>query len=343
MSTLYQQNSALENSGLIELYELNLKSMGIIDPIEMEVFVNVGVISSTQSSAMYAEPETSNQSLKVVSFDSIFYIGPMYDPSNSTEPHASVDPSARSTALGTSQGGSYSLLYSDTIQYSPPTGFQGLDSFKIVVNAGSIIYFHSGVSAVGEDIIWQSRKYYAYPIYADGFEQSGTGQFPRPVLRVANALSIISQYLESFDDLLGATVKRRRTYVKYLDGVNFGGSNPTADPTAELPIETFRIDRKSSENDLAVEFELAAPWDVEGVQLPRRTIVKNVCAWRYKGSECGYVLPTGAGAKYWNEFDKLTTRTSDKCSKTLSGCAKRFTNAYEGLPYGGFPGAGITR
>ena len=40
-----------------------------------------------------------------------------------------------------------------------------------------------------------------------------------------------------------------------------------------FPTEVFYIDRKSGENRLAIEFELAASFDIQGVRLPKRQVL----------------------------------------------------------------------
>ena len=87
-----------------------------------------------------------------------------------------------------------------------------------------------------------------------------------------------------------------------------------------------------------VEFELAASFDLEGVTLPRRQIVQNVCPWRYRGSECGYT-----GTAYLDANDQAVASSSlDVCGKRLSSCKARFGQNAE-LPFGGFPAAGLIR
>ena len=127
--------------------------------------------------------------------------------------------------------------------------------------------------------------------------------------------------------------------VKYLDAVNFdGGVNPTADPNAIFPDDVYYIDRKSGENRDIVEFELAAAFDLYGVQLPRRQIIQNTCVWKYKSAECGY-----AGTSYFNENDQpVGSSAQDFCGKRLSSCKLRFGENAE-LPYGSFPAAGLLK
>jgi len=204
---------------------------------------------------------------------------------------------------------------------------------------GSVLRFHNGKNQIGTDVVWQGNSYTAYPIEATGFQFSGRGQLPRPVLRVANVTGVLGALVHTYQDMAGCKLTRRRTLLKYLDAVNFtGGVNPTADPSAALPDDVYFIDRKASENKIQIEFELAAAFDVTGVQLPRRFVVQNVCAWVYRGGECGYT-----GTAYFDTADQpVATSAQDACGKRLSSCQARF-GQYNELSFGGFPAAGLTR
>lgn len=204
---------------------------------------------------------------------------------------------------------------------------------------GSVVRMHDGVSVLRSPVVWQGLTYQPFPIKATGFELSGRGKLPRPTVAVANATGIIGALVRDFDDLLGAKFTRRRTMVRYLDAVNFqGGVNPTADPTAALADDVYFIDRKASENKVQITFELAASFDVAGVQLPRRYVIQNVCPWRYRGGECGYT-----GTAYFDRTDQpVGTLAQDVCGKRLSSCKVRFGQNAE-LPFGGFPAAGLVR
>lgn len=203
----------------------------------------------------------------------------------------------------------------------------------------AVFYWHNGVNALGADVVWQGNTYTRLPVEARGFERSSKGQIPRPTVKVANVSGLIGALARSLDDLVGAKLTRRRTFVKYLDAVNFsGGVNPTADPAVGFADEVYFVDRKASENGIFVEFELTAAFDVQGVQLPRRQFVQNVCTWQYRSAECGY-----AGGAVADRNDVATTDiNSDACGKRLASCKLRFGTFAE-LPYGGFPGVGLVR
>ena len=137
----------------------------------------------------------------------------------------------------------------------------------------SIYRFHFGTNDLQQNIIWQGNEYTAWAGQCAGFDKSTSGQSPRPKLVLSNVFGTISALVIAYNDCVGAKVTRKRTLKKYLDAVNFpGGVNATADDTAELPDDIFFINRKNSEDDEQVEFELAAGYDVSGVMLPRRKI-----------------------------------------------------------------------
>lgn len=207
---------------------------------------------------------------------------------------------------------------------------------------GDALRFHAGTNELLQPVVWQGSTYQPFPVEASGFEVSGRGQLPRPVLRVANVTGLLGAAVREYQDLLGCRVTRKRTMARYLDAANFpGGVNDSADPDAHLPDDIYIIDRKSVENELLVEFELAATFDVAGVKLPRRTVVQNSCPWTYRladrSSGC-----TWSGTTYFDAADNpVTSSALDACGKRLSSCQARFGAA--ALPFGGFPAAGLTR
>lgn len=222
-----------------------------------------------------------------------------------------------------------------------PGAKQLVELFELDATAagGTVLRFHNGSNQLGTDVVWQGNTYSRFPIEASGFDFSGRGQMPRPVVRVANVTGLLGALVRTYQDLLGSKLTRRRTLMKYLDAVNFtGGVNPTADPTAALPDDVYFIDRKATESKVMIEFELSAAFDVAGVQLPRRFVVQNVCQWAYRGAECSYT-----GSAYFDANDAaVSSLAQDVCGKRLSSCKARFGQFSE-LPYGGFPAAGLVR
>ncbi|ATE60173.1 phage minor tail protein L [Thauera sinica] len=207
----------------------------------------------------------------------------------------------------------------------------------------SIYRFHAGANGLGVGIVWGGLTFTQFPVEASGFERRSSGTLPRPVIRVANVDGLIGALALQLDDLIGSKLTRIRTFAKYLDAVNFPGAvNPTADPNQVLDQEIWVVDRKARANNIYVDFELATPFDVAGVKLPRRQVIQNTCSWLaiggYRGPYCGY---TGGPVADRNDTP-VGTLTEDRCGGRLASCKLRF-GEYSPLPFGGFPGVGLLR
>lgn len=200
---------------------------------------------------------------------------------------------------------------------------------------GADVYrFHSHEQT--EPIVWQGQQFDPWPVQADGFEMSGTSKQPTPSLRLANLEGFITALCLSFNDLTGAQLTRHRTLAKYLDG------QPEADPNEHFPADVWLIERKTEEDNEAIQFEMSSLLDFQGQQLPRRQIIANTCSWLtiggYRGPYCGYNGPPVA-----DEFDIITTDASkDKCGGLVRSCKLRFGEFNE-LNYGSFAAAGLIR
>ncbi len=188
-------------------------------------------------------------------------------------------------------------------------------------------------------IVWQGNSYGGWPIKASGFARTSEQQ-PQPKLVVGNVNGAISQLCMAYDDMVGAVIRRRVTFKKFLDAVNFTEGNPTADPTQEFPVETWYIERKAGESNESVEFDLSSALEFGAVKLPRRQILANFCPsqWVYRGENCGYTGPPVADL-----LDQPTTDPDlDRCGKRLASCKLRVWP--DGvLNFGGFPAAGLVR
>jgi lambda family phage minor tail protein L len=199
-------------------------------------------------------------------------------------------------------------------------------------------YFHNGVNELGNDVVFNGLTYARLPLEAEGFERTGTGQQARPTLRMANIEGLLGALVRANKDLIKARLIRRRTFLKYIDAINFeGGFNPTADPNAALDDEAYFIDRKATENKLLIEFELVSALDLEGQFLPKRMCVRSNCVWKYRSAECSYAGPPVATKADEPTSDPLL----DDCGKRLDSCRLRFGNG--DLPIGVFPAISLIR
>lgn len=187
-----------------------------------------------------------------------------------------------------------------------------------------VLRFTSQTDAAGETIRFNGYDYVPAPIEADGFEWNGRGTLPTPTLRLSIIdVSIVSMLL-STNDLVGAPVKRVRTFAHHLDN----GSDP--DPEATFPAEHYHIERKSEETRSTIEFELSIELDQEGRQIPARQCLRDTCThsyryWNgtrfvYEGVSCPYT-----GSKCFDQQGYSTTdKAKDVCGKRLSDCRARF-------------------
>lgn len=233
------------------------------------------------------------------------------------------------------------------IESQKPVTSHLIELFELdLTSLGDSIYYFIAGQIEGGDVMWQGNEYVKFDVEADGFELDGRGSAPTPKLRFSLTNPVLTAYINAFDDLIGAKITRTKTYKKFLD------TEPTANSAAHYPKDIYRIDRKASENRLAVEFELSSIMDQRGTQLPARTITSFYCPWRYRlhnggtsgdplvdfnypnsDNKCPYI-----GSNYFDVDNVATTAANDKCSKSEDGCKARFgTDGI--LPFGGFPGA----
>ncbi len=173
------------------------------------------------------------------------------------------------------------------LQKIAPSSIIELYTLQLItsIHGSNTIYrFHAGVNESNSNIIWQGNAYLKFPVAAEGFEYTSAGQIPRPKFTVSNVLNTITALMIQVNtvtpgnDLNSSIFTRIRTHARYLDNANFSsGSNPYGTPAnIEFPREIFTIDRKLSENRQAVVFELAADFDREGIQLPRRQVTRKL-------------------------------------------------------------------
>ncbi len=182
-------------------------------------------------------------------------------------------------------------------------------------------YFHPGVDgSLGEvsfrdfDGNYNLRDYTPLPMQMRGVEVTGDGAPARPTLTVANVLTNFRTELGDVkaDDIVGARLTRRRTLEKYLNTGAYQSHPPT-----EFPRETYVIDRIKDENSLSITYELASPFDLSNIQLPRRIVVGKYCSWVYRGLDSSFTSsdklcgacnwnPNRGGAKraYFNEYNE---------------------------------------
>lgn len=186
------------------------------------------------------------------------------------------------------------------------------------------INFHGGTNGIRNPIIFDGQEYLPMPIESDGFDLLGDQRLPRPVIKVSNAGLYVSSLLRRFENLNGAKIVRKRTFLKFIDDANFpNNQNPwgTANPSARLPDDKYFISRKMSENKLAVEFELVSSLELENIEIPARKISSRYCSWIYRGFGCryGYNKTTAKADRPIGTADDNTFVTGAGTSFKLNG------------------------
>lgn len=135
---------------------------------------------------------------------------------------------------------------------------------------------------------YTQQTYIPLPITFTGYENKADGAYSRPRVSFANILTTFKGALGSNDDLIGKKVIRRKTLLSQIN----------TNPPVELPKQIFIIDRIESESPTQVVFELAAPFDLAGINIPGRYIIPNTCAWVYQGSAADRTLQKVGGCTW---------------------------------------------
>ena len=160
------------------------------------------------------------------------------------------------------------------------TGFTSIGAAND--NAGTV-FTATGVgsgSGTATQNDYSIRDYSPMPMLIDGLDVQADGASSRPALTIANVGSLFQGELGDFknDDLIGQRIVRRQTLRKYL----VGGAQD-ASPPIEFPTQEYIIDRIGAEDGISITFEVATPFDLENIKLPRRVVVGKYCSWKYQG------------------------------------------------------------
>ena len=210
------------------------------------------------------------------------------------------------------------------------------------VTGGSVLYFTSTAYS-NEALRWNGNEYTPVEIEAEGFEYSSQSAFPTPTLRLSNVTQFASSLVIANDDLIGAKVRRIRTFSQYLD------NGATPDPLQIFSPDVYNIEQKVKHTRTMVEWKLSAAVDQQGVKIPSYQLVRDYCSHvyrhydpatattSYKKATCPY-----SGAYYTFGNTSTTDPSLDSCPKTLEGCKTRF-GANSPLPFKGCPGLGRFR
>lgn len=209
-----------------------------------------------------------------------------------------------------------------------------IDLYSVDLNAigvGQVYYFYAGSDTDSTPIVYQGNEYAPWFVKVSGIDRRGNGSAARPTAEIGNYGQLITGLCRTYQDMVGATVRRRRTLASYVVA-----------NIAEYQDEFYLIERRAEETLTTVKFELASPLDFLDKQLPGLLALASGCPHRYKstagGSGCSW---PGTNSSLW--FDRFGVQVFsvglDVCGKRLSDCKLRF-GENNPLDYGGNPGLG---
>jgi len=181
----------------------------------------------------------------------------------------------------------------------------------------------------GSALVFNNNTYIPIPLQIEGEQQSAVGVLPRPLISLSNVNNTIASEIELYNDLIGATVEVFQTLYKYVDG------QPEADNSAVFPKRRYIINSKKLQNKEIIQFELRNMVDIEGLQLPKRKIIRDYCNRTYRVFQNGSFVYGNCpynGSNYFDKDGNITTIENDYCARKLSDCRLRYPNNSDSLP-----------
>lgn len=226
------------------------------------------------------------------------------------------------------------------VQKLEPSAILSLFTLDATVIGGPVLRFLPAGSS-GMPVTYDGKEYLPVDVEFKGLETAGMAAPSRPTISITANNDVIQALVATWGDLNGCKLWRIRTFARFIDG------EPEADPTAFFGPDLFEIDRKVSDTPTEVTWELASTFDQEGVQLPRRVMVRGTCMWRYRrwdavSLEFDYSraqCPYTGDIFYDNNNNVVTDPAKDRPARNLACCKTRFGETAS-LPFGGFPGLG---
>jgi lambda family phage minor tail protein L len=228
---------------------------------------------------------------------------------------------------------------SEEVQKTEPNPYVVLWELDLT-DVGDNVYHFVEAKDFVTPVSWGGTAYIPFDIDADGFEWNGQGPIPTPKVRFSTINLAITGLVNSLSDLVGGKVTRTRTFRNFLDG------QPDANPNEYFSQDIYRINTKTAENKIFVEFELSSFLDQNGIMLPRgvlstycRAIYRkwNAVTSSFDYSPTDLACPFVDSAYYTEDSVPTADPAQDVCSHLVPGCKARF-GAQAVLPFMAFPG-----
>ena len=193
-----------------------------------------------------------------------------------------------------------------------------VELYEVTLPGGSVARFFAGLDDDLTPIQFRdsggtAQTYTAIPMSAEGFDINTDGAHSRPELSIGNVGNILTNAIGGIEpeELTGERLTKRTTLEKYLVG-NVGDTNP---PT-EFPKVVYILDRVKERNILQVTFELAAPFDLAGISLPKRQVIGGSCPFKYKGARKVTPIQNRVGGCNWDEKSSPVHNTGSSVDTT---------------------------
>ena len=200
-------------------------------------------------------------------------------------------------------------------------------------------FYFTATNLDGTEIVFGGVPYAYTGIALTGAGMSADGTPSNPKVFIPNVGKLASSLVVQHKDLVGAKLKRIRTFKQFLDGQS------QADSDAIVSRDVFKIEQKRNLNPVYGEFTLRPIHNLENKKIPEEPCFKTLCTARYRAVdiandqfkyERATCLYTGA-AMYDRDGNPVTSKLEDVCSHNLTGCRTRFgENAV--LPIRAYPG-----
>ena len=179
-----------------------------------------------------------------------------------------------------------------------------IELYEVEYAPNSFARFYAGLDDDDTPVKFRTEagvevSYTAVPLQAEGFDITTDGSHSRPEISIGNMGNILTNAIggNSLESLTGKRLTKRTTLEKYLVG-NIGDSG-NGNPPTEFPKTVYIIDRLKTRNILQVTYELAAPFDLAGIQLPKRQVIGGSCPFKYKGGSPNLPIQDRIGGCRW--------------------------------------------
>ena len=212
---------------------------------------------------------------------------------------------------------------------------------------GAVLHVVNAEESRGASVVTFGGIGYApWPFELGGTDRGLNALEPRPSLNISNLGRFWDGHLFDYGNLIGAKIRRIRTFDTFLDG------QPNASTSQTFTPDVYILDKLIHHDDVRIEFECATPLDLERIKLPAQVMTADYCPRiyrRYNPTADVFEYDTSALACPYTRaqsYDKDGIPSDvwgDSASKRLSTCCKPRFGENAPLPFGGYPALGKTR